>query len=48
MDKSQIKETLIRQIKEKNKDVAADQIAEMNLYELNIDSLSSTCSSGKR
>lgn len=40
MDKSQIKETLIRQIKEKNKDVAADQIAEMNLYELNIDSLS--------
>lgn len=40
MVKSEIKERLIEQIKEKHPSIEKEQIAQMNLYELNIDSLS--------
>lgn len=43
MNKEEIKEKLISQIKDTNYNVTAKQLNTMNLYELNIDSLSSVC-----
>lgn len=40
LSRVQIRETLIRQICEKNKSVSIDELKHINLYELNIDSLS--------